>query len=71
MSRAELTGKVQTVLGLFSPNSLGVRLTHEHLFGDLTVALTDYEPTDLRRGNSFTRRSVWKTCGGYIFILSS
>lgn len=46
VSKAKLAGKIQTVLGLISPDSLGVTLTHEHLFGDLTVAASDYEPTE-------------------------
>ena len=31
MSRSELTGKVQTVLGLIAPEDLGITLPHEHL----------------------------------------
>jgi len=31
MSEGELTGKVQTVLGLIDADSLGVTLPHEHL----------------------------------------
>ena len=34
-------GKVQTVLGPIDPGSLGVTLTHEHLFIDLTGVLPD------------------------------
>jgi len=34
MDRTELTGKVQTVLGLISPDELGVTLPHEHLIDD-------------------------------------
>ena len=35
---SELTGKVQTVLGLIPPGDVGVTLPHEHLFWDLTSA---------------------------------
>ena len=34
MDRPELTGKIQTVLGLISPDELGVTLPHEHLIDD-------------------------------------
>ena len=29
-------GKIQTVLGLISPETLGITLTHEHMLLDLT-----------------------------------
>ena len=35
MSATEQTGKVQTVLGLISPEELGVTLPHEHLINEL------------------------------------
>jgi len=34
LHRAELTGKVQTVLGLIAPDNLGITLAHEHLISD-------------------------------------
>lgn len=34
MSRSELTGKVQTVLGPIDPEDLGITLPHEHLISD-------------------------------------
>lgn len=34
MGRSELTGKVQTVLGLIAPEDLGITLPHEHLVSD-------------------------------------
>ncbi len=34
MDRTELAGRVQTVLGLISPDELGVTLPHEHLIDD-------------------------------------
>jgi len=34
MSRSELTGKVQTVLGPIAPEDLGITLPHEHLISD-------------------------------------
>ena len=46
MSKLELTGKAQTVLGTISPEVLGITLPHEHLFVDLTVGLKDYEPSE-------------------------
>ncbi len=36
MKKAGLIGKVQTVLGLIDPESLGITLPHEHLLMDLT-----------------------------------
>jgi len=33
---SELSGKVQTVLGLISPDDLGIAITHEHLILDLS-----------------------------------
>ena len=44
MIQEELTGKVQTVLGLIDANSLEVTLTHEHLLCD--VAALFVEPTE-------------------------
>ena len=37
MSRADLRGKVQTVLGIIEANELGVTLPHEHFLIDLSV----------------------------------
>ena len=37
--KRELTGKVQTVRGLISPDDLGVTLPHEHLFIDKSITL--------------------------------
>jgi len=37
MRRVELTGKVQTVLGIIDGDSLGVTLPHEHLLTDITA----------------------------------
>ena len=34
MERSQLTGKIQTVLGLIDPEGLGVTLPHEHLVSD-------------------------------------
>ena len=44
MERAELKGKVQTVLGLIEAEDLGVVLPHEHFFADLQPAFI--EPSD-------------------------
>jgi phosphotriesterase-related protein len=34
MSKSELTGKIQTVLGVIDPNNLGITLPHEHILCD-------------------------------------
>jgi phosphotriesterase-related protein len=44
MSRPEMYGKIQTVLGTIDPDSLGMTLTHEHLLCDASVYFN--EPTD-------------------------
>jgi phosphotriesterase-related protein len=44
MKLEELTGKVQTVLGLIAPDSLGLTLVHEHLLSDDSAYFV--EPTD-------------------------
>ncbi|HEX78438.1 MAG TPA: aryldialkylphosphatase [Dehalococcoidia bacterium] len=37
MNRADLVGKVQTVLGIIDPQDLGITLTHEHCLLDMAV----------------------------------
>ena len=44
MRQEELTGRVQTVLGIIDADSLGVTLPHEHLLGDATFWFV--EPTE-------------------------
>ena len=44
MNQGELTGKVQTVLGIIDADSLGVTLPHEHLLFDFSA--TFVEPTE-------------------------
>lgn len=44
MERRELTGKIQTVLGLIEPEALGITLPHEHFFVDMQVW---FEPPQL------------------------
>jgi phosphotriesterase-related protein len=44
MNQRELVGKVQTVLGLVDPGSLGITLAHEHIMADLSVWFN--EPTE-------------------------
>ena len=44
MSSLELTGKVQTVLGIIDADSLGVTLPHEHLVVDVSCLFV--EPTE-------------------------
>ena len=43
MKRHELHGNVQTVLGLISPNELGVTLPHEHFFLDMEAFFNEPE----------------------------
>jgi len=43
MKQGELTGKVQTVLGIIDADSLGVTLPHEHLIVD--ASFLSVEPT--------------------------
>ena len=43
MNRSELNGKVQTVLGLISPDDLGVTLPHEHCLVDVLVWFVEPE----------------------------
>lgn len=45
MSRSDLAGKAQTVLGAISPEVLGITLMHEHLFVNLVTPLKEVEPT--------------------------
>lgn len=45
MHRADLVGKVQTVLGTIAPEELGITLAHEHCLVDLTVWFI--EPTEV------------------------
>jgi phosphotriesterase-related protein len=40
-SAQDLTGKIQTVLGLVDPRAVGITLTHEHLFIDFTLPLDE------------------------------
>ncbi len=50
MTASERTGKVQTVLGLVDPGSLGVTMPHEHLFADVTCMFDPpTEASDRRR----------------------
>ncbi|MFC1984719.1 phosphotriesterase-related protein, partial [Chloroflexota bacterium] len=44
MRQEDITGKVQTVLGIVDADSLGVTLPHEHLLCDLTMYFV--EPTE-------------------------
>ena len=43
MKQTDITGKVQTVLGIIDANDLGITLPHEHLLTDLSVYFV--EPT--------------------------
>ena len=37
MKKSELSGKVQTVLGLIAPENLGITLPHEHFFVEMAI----------------------------------
>jgi phosphotriesterase-related protein len=45
MSKTELTGKIQTVLGTIDPDTLGITLPHEHLLCDSSFFFK--EPTEV------------------------
>ena len=44
LSRSDLTGKAQTVLGLVGPERLGITLPHEHMFVDIMGVFDEYKP---------------------------
>ena len=44
MKQSDLVGKIQTVLGLIEPESLGITLPHEHLLSDASCYFS--EPTE-------------------------
>jgi len=48
MDTNPLEGKVQTVLGLIEPDSLGITLMHEHLLADLSVFFIEPEEASAR-----------------------
>ena len=54
MNRSELKGKVQTVLGLISPEDLGITLTHEHFIVDSSNIY--YQEPELMSDMAFTRQ---------------
>lgn len=49
MIAAQLSGKVQTVLGLLEPSQLGVTLPHEHLLIDFTCMFREPEDPEGKR----------------------
>ena len=49
MNRSELKGKIQTVLGLISPEDLGITLPHEHLISDGTTWYCDPDEASEKR----------------------
>ena len=49
MNKSELKGKVQTVLGLISPEDLGITLPHEHLISDGTTWYCDPDEASEKR----------------------
>ncbi len=53
MSSLKLTGKVQTVLGTISSERLGVTLSHEHLFVDVSLSHVVCEPTEATANKIF------------------
>jgi len=48
-NRLEITGKVQTVLGVIDADDLGITLPHEHLLVDLSVYFTEPEEARFKR----------------------
>ena len=48
MSLQDVTGKIQTVLGLIEPSELGITMTHEHLLIDLMSYFTVPEEASCR-----------------------
>ena len=56
MTRAELKGKIQTVLGPIAPEALGRTLMHEHV-------LSDIRPPARARTTISARRSPSRTSG--------
>lgn len=48
MSKSELSGKVQTVLGVINPDELGITLMHEHLLLDITCYFYESEYASVR-----------------------
>ena len=63
VSKPELAGKAQTVLGAISPEALGVTLPHEHLFSNAITALRDYKPGETTEQGlyyqSVTLENLW------------
>jgi len=57
MTRKDLHGKIQTVLGLIEPNALGRTLMHEHVLCDLRPPATRAD-NDL--GPEITLENVWQ-----------
>jgi phosphotriesterase-related protein len=57
MTRAELTGKIQTVVGPIAPESLGRTLMHEHVLCDIRPPGTRAD-NDL--GPEITLENVWQ-----------
>jgi phosphotriesterase-related protein len=49
LTRKELAGKVQTVLGLISADEIGIALTHEHVLCDESCLFTDPKEATARR----------------------
>jgi phosphotriesterase-related protein len=64
MTRAELSGKIQTVLGLIEPAALGRTLMHEHVLCDIRPPGTRSE-NDL--GPEVTLENVWQMNYGHGF----
>jgi len=48
-NRPEMTGKVQTVLGVLDADHLGITLPHEHLLIDMSVYFTEPKEAQLKR----------------------
>ncbi|HYC66525.1 MAG TPA: hypothetical protein VEC14_17475, partial [Reyranellaceae bacterium] len=61
-SRADLRGKIQTVLGLIEPEQLGRTLMHEHVLCDIRPPSTR---TDNDLGPEITLENVWQINYGH------
>ena len=57
MTRSELAGKIQTVLGLIEPEALGRTLMHEHVLCDIRPPVTR---SDNDLGPEITLENVWQ-----------
>ena len=71
MSKSEVSGKIQTVLGLIHPTDLGVTLMHEHLLIDTTCYYneSDYASNRSYKNIPFTPELTSKSHDLYVHHL--